>query len=391
MQDHGLPLHGDLFSTGESANGCGNSVRTVHQGIRTTGADFITKGYKRDNITIKTSTLVDKVVLEKDSNGKLRATGVAIINADGSHSTVHASHEVIVSGGSYMSPAILLRSGIGAKSDLEALGIDCVVDLPAVGKNLEDHLIVFTFYEVNQPGLTNDHLVYHGDNAKSTYELYKDTKTGFLSTFPFGAIAYARLDDRLAEDAVWQDAVKKAAEEGNVEGEGRDPMGLAPNQPNVEYFSVECYGGPKQYVDAPIAGQHVLGMVNLLFHARSRGSVTLASADPHENPKIDCNYLDDPLDMVVLSEACRFSNEFLLKGKGTKSVLDGSWPRELTHHAYYGREEWEPYVRQHATTCEFPLCFFSLPLRLLLFFPLFLSLCACLPFPLHLFKPVKRD
>ncbi|KAK3049989.1 hypothetical protein LTS18_012646 [Coniosporium uncinatum] len=253
-----------------------------------------------------------------------------------------------------MSPAILLRSGIGAKSDLEALGIDCVVNLPAVGKNLEDHLIVFTFYEVNQPGLTNDHLVYHGDSAKSTYELYKDTKTGFLSTFPFGAIAYARLDDRLAEDAVWQDAVKKAAEEGNVEGEGRDPMGLAPNQPNVEYFSVECYGGPKQYVDAPIAGQHVLGMVNLLFHARSRGSVNLASADPHKNPKIDCNYLDDPLDMVVLSEACRFSNEFLLKGKGTKSVLDGSWPRELTHHAYNGREEWEPYVRQHATTCYHP-------------------------------------
>lgn len=68
---------------------------------------------------------------------------------------------------------------------------------------------------------------------------------------------------------------------------------------------------------------------------------------------MDHNYLDDPLDMLVMTEACRFANEIVMKGKGTKDVVKGSWPADLTHHAYTKREEWEPYVRQQTTTCMF--------------------------------------
>lgn len=80
--------------------------------------------------------------------------------------------------------------------------------------------------------------------------------------------------------------------------------------------------------------------------------MTLKSADPLENPIVDHNYLDDPLDMLVLTEACRFANEIVMKGKGTKDIIKGSWPAELTHHTYTTREDWEPHVRQHATTCK---------------------------------------
>lgn len=133
-------MHHDMFTTGEIPHGCGHVVRTHHQGLRTTGADFVTKGYHRDNIDIVTNTTVDKIILEK-VDGSLRATGVDLTDESGTKRTVTASREIIVSGGAYCSPPILLRSGIGPKEDLERLGIQCAVDLPGVGKNLLDHLV----------------------------------------------------------------------------------------------------------------------------------------------------------------------------------------------------------------------------------------------------------
>ena len=46
--------------------------------------------------------------------------------------------------------------------------------------------LVFIFYEVSEPHLTNDYLAYHDNAIASTYQLYKEKKTGLLSTFPFG-------------------------------------------------------------------------------------------------------------------------------------------------------------------------------------------------------------
>lgn len=202
------------------------------------------------------------------------------------------------------------------------------------------------FYETEKPGLTNDHLVYHDDALMNTYQLWKDKKTGFLSTFPFGAFAFARLDDRLKDEPLWAKAPR---------AHGRDPMGLTPKQPNIEFFTTECYGGPKQYDDFPIDHKHAFAVISELFSPRSKGTVTLKSQDPLENPIVDHKYLSDPLDMLVISEACRLGNEIVTKGAGTRDIVKGSWPSNLTHHTYTKREEWEPYVRQHATTCKYPL------------------------------------
>jgi choline dehydrogenase-like flavoprotein len=174
--------------------------------------------------------------------------------------------------------------------------------------------------------------------------LYQEKKSGILSTFPFGIFGYARLDDRLNDSPLWQNAPRSP---------GRDPMGLTPQQPNMEFWNTELYGGPKQYEDFPIDGKHTFAMCNLLFNQRSRGSVTLRSADALENPVVDHNYLGDPLDMLVMTEACRFANEIVMQGKGTQGVVKGSWPADLTHHAFSTREDWEPHVRQHATTCTY--------------------------------------
>ena len=94
-------------------------------------------------------------------------------------------------------------------------------------------------------------------------------------------------------------------------------MGLLPSQPHTEYWNTELYGGPKQYTDFPTSS-HVFGLCTLLFNQRSRGSVTLASADAKDNPVVDHNYLAEELDTLVLSEACAFANEIVMRGKGQK-------------------------------------------------------------------------
>ena len=65
-----------MFTVGEPPQGCGNATRTVHQGLRSTATDFITKGYRRDNITTKTDVTVNNVVLSDTAEG-LQASGVA--------------------------------------------------------------------------------------------------------------------------------------------------------------------------------------------------------------------------------------------------------------------------------------------------------------------------
>lgn len=131
-------------------------------------------------------------------------------------------------------------------------------------------------------------------------------------------------------------------------------MGLTAKQPNVEYFTTECYGGPKQYADFPTDHKHCFSIICELFSPRSKGTVKLQSKSPADNPVVDHNYLADPLDVTVLSEACAFGNEIVTKGKGTKSILKGSWPETLTHHTYTHRDEWKDFVKQNATTCYHP-------------------------------------
>jgi choline dehydrogenase-like flavoprotein len=340
--DYGLPYHADMFSTGETPHGCGDVPRTVHQGIRSTAADFITKGRRRDNITIKTSVTVDKILFSNDNTSEPTATGVSTISKSGSRVDYQARKEVIITAGAYCSPPILMRSGIGPKAELEKQDIPCIVDSPGVGQNLQDHVLCFIFYEVSEPNLTNDYLAYHDNAIASTYQLYQEKKTGILSTFPFGIFGYARLDERLQDSELWNNAPRQ---------DGRDPMGLAPSQPNIEFWNTELYGGPKQYADFPIDHKHAFAMCTLLFNQHSRGSVTLASSDPLKNPVVDHNYLNHPLDMLVMTEACKFANDIVMNGSGTKNIIKGSWPADLTHHSHAHREDWEKHVRQHATTC----------------------------------------
>jgi choline dehydrogenase-like flavoprotein len=164
LQSYGLPQHDDMFSNGEYPIGCGHALQTHHNGVRSTGANYITGKRAKDNVEVLPNTLVDRVNLEQDGN-RWRASSVNLLKADGSRLNVKARREIVVSGGAYCSPAILMRSGIGDPNELNAVGIETVVDLPGVGKNPQDHVIAFVPYEINRNVQGSQRIIFHGTKA----------------------------------------------------------------------------------------------------------------------------------------------------------------------------------------------------------------------------------
>ena len=347
-ESKGLPYTPDMFSSGVTANGCGHALRTTYQGYRTTAADYVTKDRERPNVNIKCHVTVDKIILERGPGGTLEAKGAEYQDDNGNRHKAFARKEVIVAGGTYGSPAMLLRSGIGPKADLESLSIPCQVDLPGVGKNLVDHQLIFTYYELNKPGLTDDPRVNHDPKAmENGHREWKENKSGWLATFPFGAFAFARLDDRLKEENVeWRNLPRQP---------GRDPMGLTSSQPSLEFFHTVCYGGPPEYTDFPKEGQYALAMCCFLCGMQSRGEVRLKSADCRENPIVDHRYLSDRRDLLMMSEGVRFANEVVMTGEGTKDIIKGAWPPGAKHHLNATNEDWQPHVQRYASTSYHPV------------------------------------
>lgn len=118
-------------------------------------------------LTIETGAWVHRVLLDGT-----RATGVEY-EVGGEVRQAHAD-AVVLSAGALDSPRVLLRSGIGPAAELAALGIDSVLDLPGVGRNLHDHLlspVIFTTdarpVETPAPGVsvTQTHLFWKSDPA----------------------------------------------------------------------------------------------------------------------------------------------------------------------------------------------------------------------------------
>ena len=122
----------DDFNGAEQNGVGGYPVNVVDEVRQSTALAYLTAEVRRrPNLTIEGGVNVDRLLLEGST-----ATGV--IADDG---TVYRADEVILSGGTYGSPAILMRSGIGPAPDLESLDIDVVMDLP-VGRRLQDQAFI---------------------------------------------------------------------------------------------------------------------------------------------------------------------------------------------------------------------------------------------------------
>ena len=124
------PTNGDI--AGDNCEGFARVEFTIHKGRRASSAEaYLRPAAGRPNLTTITSAQVLRVVLDKG-----RATGVVYAHK-GNTVAVSCDREVVLSGGAYHSPHLLMLSGIGDADALQRAGVQPVHDLPGVGQNLQ--------------------------------------------------------------------------------------------------------------------------------------------------------------------------------------------------------------------------------------------------------------
>ena len=145
----GIPFNPDF--NGAQQEGCGWYQTTTKGGRRwSTAVGYLRPARKRPNLTVRTNAHATRVVME---NG--RAVGVEFRSPRGLE-VARAEGEVIVSGGAYGSPQLLLLSGIGPGEHLQDMGIEVLHDLQGVGHNLHDHFNTFCAWRISRAITLNE-------------------------------------------------------------------------------------------------------------------------------------------------------------------------------------------------------------------------------------------
>ena len=127
---------------GATQEGFGLLQSTIREGKRSsTSGGYLHPIENRSNLTVWTHALATRILFDGT-----RAIGVVYRTEDGEQQ-VEAEQEVILSGGAINSPQLLMLSGIGPADILQSLDIHVVANLPGVGRNLQDHPGVLTYYK----------------------------------------------------------------------------------------------------------------------------------------------------------------------------------------------------------------------------------------------------
>ena len=223
---------------------------------------FLRPALRRPNLEMRTRAHVTRILFE----GK-RAVGVEYRRGSRVE-RVSARREVILCGGSINSPQLLQLSGVGEAEHLRALGISPVLDAPAVGQNLQDHLAVSYFYRSNRPTL-NDELGPLSGKLRAGLRYLWD-RGGPLSMSVNQAGGFVRSD---------------------------------PAQPRP---NLQLYFSPVSYTQTPLSERRLtnpdpFSAFLLSFNAcrpTSRGALSISSPDPFRHPVIEPNYLATEKDVA---------------------------------------------------------------------------------------------
>jgi choline dehydrogenase len=265
----GIPRNDDF--NGASQDGAGPVQVTQKRGRRWSAADAFLHPVrrKRDNLTVVTGAQARRVVLDGD-----RATGVEYAHGDHAH-TARAEREVIVSGGSYNSPQLLMLSGIGPADHLREMGIEVRVDSPHVGAHLQDHSMSTVTYECDGMDTLAD-----ATNPVHLLRYLVTRGKGKLSSNVGEAGAHVRVADG-AEAPDFQ-------------------ILMGP----VYYFD----NGYRTYPNPAFT------LAPCHFRPRSEGSVRLRSADPGDSPAIHLNFFAEREDVKACVDAVRLAREIAESG-----------------------------------------------------------------------------
>jgi choline dehydrogenase len=260
----GLPLNTD-FNAGRQ-EGFGLYQVTQRNGRRCSAAvGYLSAAMARSNLAVLTDAAVERLTFDGS-----RCTG-AVFRRGGKAETIAARREVIVCAGAYNSPQLLMLSGIGPAAHLRPLGIDLVRDLPGVGQNLQDHVMVPVAYSCTQP------ITMAGAGEPAELVRYEESRTGLLSSNIGEAGGFVTLD----------------------------PLSPAPE---LQLIFAPAYL-VRHGLDNP-AGHGFTCHPGAVM-PKSVGTVTLRSADPAAAPIIDCNFLADDADVRVLLAGIRLARRII--------------------------------------------------------------------------------
>ena len=264
-----MPRNADF--NGPRFEGVGLYQVTQRKGERWTSARAYVEGNRDDGrLTVETGALVERVLIEDG-----RAVGVVFMQG-GKRRTIRELKAVILACGVFGTAQLLLLSGIGPADHLREHGISVVVDRPAVGENLQDHIDYVAGFETGGD-------VFTGTNLKTIFR---------------------------TAGALWQWIRKRT---GPMTTNYAEAGGFAKSSPDVTVPDLQFHfvpailedHGREKVKEAGFSG-HVC-----VLRPESRGTVRLASADPAAAPLIDPGFLTDGRDMEVMKKGVRMLHRIL--------------------------------------------------------------------------------
>ncbi len=250
---------------GKQQEGFGRGQYTIRDGYRSSAATAFLKPAKpRGNLTVETGALATRVLTQG-----AHATGIEYLARGGHTVRAAAGREVILAGGAFNTPQLLMLSGIGPATHLRAIGIDPVADLP-VGKNLQDHLAVIIFFKRLTESTFRREMRFDR-MAVSMIRAYL-FGTGPGTVVPGGLHAFVKTRPELAV-------------------------------PDIEFM----FRGAPAHADLwfPLirpAYADGYGIRPTLLHPDSRGEILLRSTDPRDPPRIIYNFFSASNDLPRLRE-----------------------------------------------------------------------------------------
>lgn len=309
----GFPVTDDY--NGAQAEGFGRSQMTIRNGRRSSSATAFLRGARhRPNLTVITGAHATRILFA----GK-RANGVEYLHGGALHSA-QAEREVILSGGVFNSPQLLMLSGIGPADHLREQGIAPLADLPGVGQNLQDHPAVALRWARSSPG------AFHGEMRfdRMAFNLMRAYLfgSGPATYLPGGTFAFITTRPGLDRS---------------------DIQFLFPAAPAEVHLWFPGVVAP--YGDG-------FGVRPCLLHPLSRGELRLRSADPRAPIRIHQNFFAEPEDLHTLRESCKIARDVI-----AQAPLDEYRGAELAPGPGVATDaELERWIKRTVNTSSHPSC-----------------------------------
>jgi choline dehydrogenase-like flavoprotein len=225
---------------------------------------YIEPNKDRPNLEVMTNVTAERVLFDEG-----RAWGVAYTQ-DGEPREIRVRHAVVLAGGAFGTPQLLMLSGIGPAAHLRDKGIAVQVDRPDVGGNLQDHLDYSAAFECDDTRFIGQSLTGLVNSAIGVVQWFRK-RSGAMTT--------------------------NYAEAGGF-------LKIEPNAPapdiQLHFFPVALEDHGRTMVRAHGYSGHVC-----VLRPESRGTVRLASIDPRAAPLIDPQFLSDPRDMALLKKGVK--------------------------------------------------------------------------------------